>query len=91
MAKKEFRAIFGDKVAADKRKEFIEAFKAADSKEARTEVLKQFGIKLTAEEKEEFIKSMDGTVKDEEIDVAGGGGCGCYSCMNIPISCLNCF
>ena len=83
IAKTVVREILMEKVSPDKRKEYIEAIKAADSKEARIAVLDKFGVIFSDEEAAIIAREMEGTAPDEEIDVSGGG----CSCSSIDWSC----
>ena len=75
MTKKEKIDLVLSKVAEDQKEAFIEAFRGAETKEERAEVLKKFDVSFS-EEEIDTINTAE--ISDEELDEAAGGCC-CYS------------
>ena len=74
MNRKEKVDLVLEKVPEEKRDEFVVELRAAETKEARKEVLKKYGAKLTEEEIEIF-NAPSNELSDEELDQASGGCC----------------
>ena len=75
MNRKEKVNLVLEKVPEEKRDEFVVELRAAETKEARSEVLKKYNAKLTEEEIAIFHETSN-ELSDEELDQASGGCCG---------------
>ena len=64
------------KIPDEKKDEFIVAFRGAETKEAKKEVLEKFGIVFTEEEVKELMRGVS-ELEDEDLDRTSGG---CFSC-----------
>ena len=77
MTRKEAFQQILSRVPEDRKEAFVTELRHAETCKDRLEIMKKFSVTLTEEEMAALKKEAGSMVRDEELEVAGGGCCKC--------------